>query len=193
MNPFRLEGVCQKRRSFTLGSFVGVFWAHFQRFERLFPPWQMKENAVSMQRASTGLPSGPSRLACKENVSERIKGYYTRSKSALEVNQDCLLPPPGLTDPSEAFSLFSHLPSFSSTTHCSPLPSLHWACSAELWGQMRDKDVVKSAPEADLQLRHPGIVPSMRVILLDWMLEVRVCSVNTPAQVLSGARQLRQH
>lgn len=167
--------MCQKRRSFTLRNLVRVFWAHFQRFKWSFPPWQMKENAVSMQRVSTGLPNGPSRLACKENFAERSRGYFTRSKGALEVNKDCLLPPPGLAGPSETFSLFSHLPSFPSTAHRSPLPSLHWACSAELWGQMRDKDVVKSAPEADLQLRHPGIVPSMRVILLDWMLEVCVC------------------
>ncbi|XP_064394881.1 G1/S-specific cyclin-E1-like [Halichondria panicea] len=54
----------------------------------------------------------------------------------------------------------------------SPLPSLRWAASGEVWAQMRQQDVVKSAPEADLQVRHPGIVPSMRVILLDWMLEV---------------------
>ena len=59
----------------------------------------------------------------------------------------------------------------------SPLPSLRWAASGEVWAQMRQQDVVKSAPEADLQVRHPGIVPSMRVILLDWMLEV--CTYGT--------------
>ncbi len=58
----------------------------------------------------------------------------------------------------------------------SPLPPLSWTASGHMWQQMRLKDVVKSTPEADLLLRHPGIVPSMRVILLDWMLEVCTCT-----------------
>ena len=65
-------------------------------------------------------------------------------------------------------------PSFGTTlTSLSPLPSLQWAHSGDLWRQMRDKDVTKSASETEVQIRHPGIVPSMRVILLDWILEVR--------------------
>lgn len=61
----------------------------------------------------------------------------------------------------------------------SPLPTLSWTSSEHMWRQMRLKDVVKCTPEADLQLRHPGIVPSMRVILLDWMLEVRTMYTYT--------------
>lgn len=141
------------------------------------PAMDMKENTVMMERVSVGLHMGPPILACKENLSSDNRGYFTRSKSTLEVTRDCFLPPPGLPDSSQAlssrplFSLLSDIPPFL-TGHRSPLPVFQWARSAELWGQMRDKDVVKSAPEADLQLRHPGIVPSMRVILLDWMLEV---------------------
>ena len=54
----------------------------------------------------------------------------------------------------------------------SSLPNLQWVDSGELWRQMRSKDVTKAAPETELRNRHPGIVPSMRVILLDWMMEV---------------------
>lgn len=60
----------------------------------------------------------------------------------------------------------------------SPLPQLAWANSGELWVHMRAKDVSKTAPEQELQLLHPGILPSMRTILLDWLMEVCVmCNV----------------
>ena len=55
----------------------------------------------------------------------------------------------------------------------SPFPQLRWAQSADLWRTMRSKDIVKAAPEAELRLHHPEILSSMRVILLDWMMEVR--------------------
>ncbi len=54
------------------------------------------------------------------------------------------------------------------------LPALSWTDSNSLWQKMRSKDSCKPAPEADLHLRHPCILPSMRTILLDWMLEVRL-------------------
>lgn len=53
------------------------------------------------------------------------------------------------------------------------LPALSWTDSTSLWQKMRAKDTCKPAPEADLHLRHPCILPSMRTILLDWMLEVK--------------------
>lgn len=59
--------------------------------------------------------------------------------------------------------------------NANPLPRLQWARSAELWQRMRSKDVSKVAPEAELRLRHPGILSSMRIILLDWMMEVGDC------------------
>lgn len=63
--------------------------------------------------------------------------------------------------------------SFGTTlTSLSPLPPLQWAHSGDLWRQMRDKDMIKSTPESEVQRQHPGIIPSMRVILLDWVLEV---------------------
>ena len=54
----------------------------------------------------------------------------------------------------------------------SPLPQLKWARSADMWWTMRAKDVTKAAPEEALRLCHPEILPSMRIILLDWMMEV---------------------
>ena len=57
-----------------------------------------------------------------------------------------------------------------------PLPQLKWVQPADLWWTMRSKDVTKAAPEAELRLHHPEILSSMRVILLDWMMEVGVIS-----------------
>ena len=57
----------------------------------------------------------------------------------------------------------------------SPIPSLKWADSQELWREMRAKDVSRPAPEAELRLKHPSILPNMRIILLDWLMEVHVC------------------
>ena len=53
-----------------------------------------------------------------------------------------------------------------------PLPTLQWAQSTDLWRRMRAKDITRVAPETELRLQHPGILPSMRVILFDWMMEV---------------------
>lgn len=57
------------------------------------------------------------------------------------------------------------------------LPTLSWTDSTSLWQKMRAKDTCKPAPEADLHLRHPCILPSMRTILLDWMLEVCIATM----------------
>ncbi len=54
-----------------------------------------------------------------------------------------------------------------------PLPQLQWVRSADLWRTMRSKDVSKVAPDSDLRLKHPGILSNMRMILLDWLMEVR--------------------
>ena len=54
----------------------------------------------------------------------------------------------------------------------SPLPNLPWINSDEFWHMMRLKDTSEMAPEAKLRDRHPEVLPSMRVILLDWLMEV---------------------
>ncbi len=53
-----------------------------------------------------------------------------------------------------------------------PLPHLQWVRSADLWRTMRSKDSTKAAPEAELRLHHPEILSNMRIILLDWIMEV---------------------
>ena len=60
----------------------------------------------------------------------------------------------------------------------SPLPQLQWVQSADLWRTMRSKDISKVAPEAELRLHHPGIISSMRTILLDWMMEVYIVNYS---------------
>lgn len=61
---------------------------------------------------------------------------------------------------------------FGMGTTFTPLPTLQWAQSTDLWRRMRSKDITRVAPETELRLQHPGILPSMRVILFDWMMEV---------------------
>ena len=57
-----------------------------------------------------------------------------------------------------------------------PLPDLQWARSSDLWRRMRLKDTTRVAPETELRMQHPNILPNMRVILLDWMMEVSQCN-----------------
>ena len=56
-----------------------------------------------------------------------------------------------------------------------PLPQLSWANPRDLWEEMRAKDVCQAAPEEELVSRHPGILPTMRTILFDWLMEVGYC------------------
>ena len=54
----------------------------------------------------------------------------------------------------------------------SPLPILNWADRKEVWKVMIEDEIdCKRSP--DCFDRHPNLVPSMRGILLDWMMEVR--------------------
>ena len=59
------------------------------------------------------------------------------------------------------------------------LPQLSWTDSDELWQRMRSKDNCMAAPETDLLSRHPCILPNMRTILLDWILEVRAVDTKS--------------
>ncbi|XP_063041580.1 G1/S-specific cyclin-E2-like [Engraulis encrasicolus] len=53
----------------------------------------------------------------------------------------------------------------------SPLPTLSWGCSEDVWVKMLAKDL-KYQHDKSLTARHPEIQPKMRAILLDWLLEV---------------------
>ena len=53
----------------------------------------------------------------------------------------------------------------------SPLPTLHWADSQEVWQLMLKKDKMY-VRNAQLLARHPGLQTRMRSILLDWLIEV---------------------
>ena len=75
-----------------------------------------------------------------------------------------------------------------------PLPQLSWANPRELWTEMRAKDVCQTAPEEELQSRHPGILPTMRTILFDWLMEVGVVTchrvrVETCDECRGGGRE----
>lgn len=122
----------------------------------------MKENCVKMQEISIGLQRlNPSGLACKENIHG---GSFRTRKSTLAF---------GICGEGETCTV-GELANFHQTL--TPLPRLSWVNSGELWQRMRAKDVTRAAPEAELRMRHSSVLPSMRTILLDWMMEVRVWS-----------------
>lgn len=52
-----------------------------------------------------------------------------------------------------------------------PLPSLNWADSHDLWRSMRMSDV-KYTHDPAYTRKHLGIEPQMRAILLDWLVEI---------------------
>jgi len=118
----------------------------------------MQEISIGLQRLN------PSGLACKEN----IHGGSFRTRKSVA--------PPlafGICGEGETFTV-GELANFHQTL--TPLPRLSWVNSGELWQRMRAKDVTRAAPEAELRMRHSSVLPSMRTILLDWMMEVQVCS-----------------
>ncbi|XP_041961726.1 G1/S-specific cyclin-E2 isoform X1 [Alosa sapidissima] len=53
----------------------------------------------------------------------------------------------------------------------SPLPSLSWASSDDVWIKMLNKEL-KYTHDKSLMERHPNLQPKMRAILLDWLMEV---------------------
>ncbi|XP_060776669.1 G1/S-specific cyclin-E2 isoform X2 [Neoarius graeffei] len=53
----------------------------------------------------------------------------------------------------------------------SPLPSLSWASSDDVWIKMLNKEL-KYIHDKTFMQQHPSLQPKMRAILLDWLLEV---------------------
>lgn len=117
----------------------------------------MKENLAAMQGLSAAQQQRLGHPRCKENTASAA-GYALRSKK----------PPSMMSLGEEAMEAENQLPSDGS-----PMPRLAWVQSAALWAQMKGKDYCIAAPETSLRLHHPSLVPSMRTILLDWMMEVR--------------------
>ena len=142
---------------------------------------QMKENCVKMQEISIGLQRlQPMELACKENI-HGAGGPRSRKPTPLAFGisgegGSCTFG----EFPTQLANLHPQVPS-------NPLPRLSWANSGELWQRMRAKDSTRAAPEAEVRMRHPNILPNMRTILLDWMIEVcRNCIQKVGGIVLEG-------
>ena len=76
------------------------------------------------------------------------------------------VPPPSKTLSSFRLAMRHALP-----MRDSPLPSLNWADSREVWQLMIRKEELY-VRSADMLSRHPALQPRMRAILLDWLIEV---------------------
>ncbi len=135
----------------------------------------MKENHAMLQGITNNLPWQQVGLTCKENAVEISATRVRARKGGLPSQSQSLavsLPPPGLTLEVASVSAAGDVPMDVQGVESSPLPALSWAHSGNLWRQMRAKDRMCASPDSDLRLRHPGILPNMRTILLDWLMEV---------------------
>ena len=138
-------------------------------------------------------------LSCRENLpaSLKLKGHAYPSQLCRPIPSSLVVPEQQLQEnipPGPSAFKHSRTTRKPTITHCaralassvhsfrtnsfpvgltpSPLPELSWTDSDSLWHRMRAKDSCMAAPETDLLSRHPLILPNMRTILLDWMLEV---------------------
>lgn len=147
-----------------------------------------------MQRLSLGIehldpfPKSLDMLDCKENLAPSVQLRSHTSKSSnipLETppssGQENASPTPTaqgkaakkpLPFGSTMGPVYATSPLSPSSQIPTPLPNLSWVNSALLWHEMRKKDQATKAPETELHQRHPCVLPTMRTILLDWMLEV---------------------
>lgn len=125
----------------------------------------MKENCVKMQEISIGLQRlQPMELACKENI-HGAGGLRSRKPTPLAFGTSREGGNCTFGELSTHQTNYPQVPS-------NPLPRLSWVNSGDLWQRMRAKDSTRAAPEAELRMRHPNILPNMRTILLDWIMEV---------------------
>ncbi|XP_015267613.1 PREDICTED: G1/S-specific cyclin-E1 isoform X1 [Gekko japonicus] len=102
----------------------------------------------------------------KQNESQQLS-----SRSEAHANPHMLIPTPDKDDElaSPNFSSFMHQSLLSART--SPLPALGWANRDEVWKNMINKEQTYVRDKQYMQ-RHPLLQPKMRVILLDWLMEV---------------------
>ena len=158
-----------------------------------------KENIVEPSDIYASMSLRPRPPLQHQQQQQQLQMYGFRPVPALEVDMECLsegfletlvvkTPTPhqqthflssghthARTKPGKLNFLTPPLDVLENSSNSSPLPQLQWARSAALWRTMRSKDVSKVTPEAELRMRHPEILSSMRIILLDWMMEVGGC------------------
>ncbi|XP_029000762.1 G1/S-specific cyclin-E1 [Betta splendens] len=60
---------------------------------------------------------------------------------------------------------------FATPVRCAPLPALCWASKDVVWGNMLAKDRTYTR-DVHMMEKHPHLLPKMRAILLDWLMEV---------------------
>ena len=148
-----------------------------QQFAPTYLPAQIRQHPIKMQEVSVGVQRLPRPLGtAKENQSSVRAAVKARSVHTAGQSEDLMCAQPSASEPME---VAPPVPEGEGedvgVSSRGPLPQLSWANSGELWTEMRAKDVSKTAPEDGLRTLHPDILPSMRTILLDWLMEVCVC------------------
>ena len=139
-------------------------------------PLQIRPQHVKMQDVSVGIQRLPRPLGTtKENCSLARGAGKARPVHTAGQSEDIMCALPSASEIMEVTPPATDLEEDALVPPAGPLPQLSWASSRELWAAMRAKDVSKMAPEQELRTLHPDILPTMRTILFDWLMEVRVC------------------
>ena len=126
-------------------------------------------------------------VACKQDNSRRRSLRTLRSNPNNKdkvIEKDTI----NLTDrPQTPTEIINGMTSFTFSnyfTPCSkessPLPTLSWADSDEVWETMLQKD--REYKRDSLYIRkHPSLQPRMRSVLLDWLVEVNIKMLSDAA------------
>ncbi|XP_048371820.1 G1/S-specific cyclin-E1 [Sphaerodactylus townsendi] len=102
---------------------------------------------------------------------EVSKKKQSERQPSSRIDAHMLIPTPDKDDElgSPNFSSFMHQRLVSA--RASPLPVLGWATGDDVWKNMVNKEQTYVSDKRYMQ-RHPLLQPKMRVILLDWLMEV---------------------
>ncbi|KAM9723917.1 G1/S-specific cyclin-E2 isoform 2-T2 [Menidia menidia] len=123
-----------------------------------------RSDRITLQARDSNAPEPTARVPLKKRKSEKCWPEDGLSPCILTETPHKELEP---ADPSN-FKQYSFKNLF---IKASPIPSLSWACSDDMWIKMISKELQYVHDKSYLQ-RHPKLQPKMRAILLDWLLEV---------------------
>ncbi|XP_066539137.1 G1/S-specific cyclin-E2 isoform X2 [Hoplias malabaricus] len=113
---------------------------------------------------------------CKERIpgsNAKKQNYEIQNRWAEGDVSPCVLveTPHKEMEESSNLSGFKHFRFKNLFIKPSPLPSLSWASSDDVWIKMLNKELTYIHDKGFMQ-QHPNLQPKMRAILLDWLLEV---------------------
>lgn len=167
--PPEMEEVAKRRQQFQIQN----QWVPISETDTSKAP----PTEASFTTATTTIPTLPPTLSAsspetisphKNNITpQELLTVWTGKEFTKNTKVNGGAPEPPLPAPS-----FRNLhPNVPTILKDSPLPSLQWADSREVWQLMLKKEE-QFLRDPSLLERHPSLQPRMRAILLDWLIEV---------------------